>query len=202
MNRDVRKGRIGANILPAQESDGLKSERQQGDWIVFGLAHTRLWTLRTYILFIKTMKSRGLVKRIISVGPINNAYASQELEFANEHLGENVLIQLGALPADQVSRRLLHAEVALVASDPESLKKSGLFAALAAHAVPVISDVPTSLDDPPGRVIFRPVEIMNKAQILDSPEYDKRKKQLHHWFWKTRNWKTIELNMTSWMKEG
>lgn len=202
MNRDVRKGRTGANILPAQESDGLKSERQQGDWIVFGLAHTRLWTLRTYILFIKTMKSRGLVKRIISIGPINNAYASQELEFATEHLGEDVLIQLGALPADQVSRRLLHAEVALVASNPESLKKSGLFAALAAHALPVISDVPTSLNDPPGRIIFRPVEIMNKAQILSSPEYDKRKKQLHHWFWKTRNWKTIELNMTSWMKEG
>lgn len=202
MNRDVRRGRTGANILPAHESDGLKSERRQGDWVVFGLAHTRLWTLKNYILFIRAMKTRGSLRRIISIGPLNNSYAIQELEFANEHLGEGILVQLGPLSADEVSQRLLQAEAALVASAPESLRKSGLFAALAAHAVPVISDVPTSLNDPPGKAFFRPVEIMNKPQLLGSLEYDRRKKQLHHWFWKTRNWKTIELNMTSWMKEG
>lgn len=202
MNRDVRKGRIGANILPAHESDGLKSERQQGDWVVFGLAHTRLWTLKTYILFIKTMKSRGLIKRILAIGPINNIYAVEELAFAKEHLGEDVLIQLGALPADEVSRELLRAEVALVASSPETLRKSGSFAALAAHALPIICDVPSSLIDPPAKTLFKPAELMNKSHILSSSEYEKRKKQLHHWFWKTRNWKVIELNMTSWMQEG
>lgn|GEM_PF-1479031 len=202
MNKDVRKGRIGANILPAHESDGLRSERQQGDWIIFGLAHTRLWTLKTYILFIKTMKSRGLIKRILAIGPINNNYADQELEFANEHLGEDVLFQLGALPADEVSGELLQAEVALVASSPETLKKSGSFAALAAHALPIICDIPSNLSDPPARALFKPAELMNKSDILVSPEYEKRKKQLHHWFWRTRNWKVIELNMTSWMKEG
>lgn len=202
MNRNVRKGRIGANILPTHELDGLRSERQQGDWIVFGLAHTRLWTLKTYILFIKTMKSRGLLKRVLAIGPVNNSYSDQELKFANDHLGENVLFQLGALPAEQVSEELLRAEVALIASSPETLRKSGLFAALAAHAVPIICDVPSNLSDPPGRALFKPAELMNKSDILGSPEYEKRKKQLHHWFWRTRNWKVVELNMKSWLKEG
>ncbi|WP_407425930.1 hypothetical protein [Arcticibacter sp.] len=202
MIENVRKGRIGANILPTHELDGLTSERQQGDWVVFGLAHTRLWTLKTYIIFIKTMKARGLIKRVLAIGPINNSHADQELKFANEHLGENVLFQLGALPADEVSTQLLRAEAALIASSPETLKKSGLFAAVAAHALPVICDVPSNLLDPPGRALFKPAELMNKSNILVSPEYEKRKKQLHHWFWRTRNWKIVELNMKSWMKEG
>lgn len=202
MNRNVREGRIGVNILPGHESDGLASQRQQGDWVVFGLAHTRLWTLKTYILFIKTMKARGLIKRILSIGPVNNSYADQELEFANEHLGENVLIQLGALSADDVSAELLRAEIALVASSPETLKKSGSFAALAAHALPVICDIPSNLADPPAKALFKPAELMNRPDILMSSEHEKRKKQLHYWFWRTRNWKVIELNMTSWMKEG
>lgn len=202
MNRDVRNGRTVANILPAHESDGLKSERQQGDWVVFGLAHTRLWTLKTYILFIRTMKARGLVNRILAIGPLHNEYASQELEFAREHFGENFLVQLGALPAVDVSKELLNAEVALVASNPETLTKSGSFAAFAAHALPVICDFPSRLTDPPAKALFKPSELMNKSHILTSPEYEKRKKQLHHWFWRTRNWKRIELNMASWMKEG
>ncbi|PRY54501.1 hypothetical protein B0I27_102268 [Arcticibacter pallidicorallinus] len=202
MNKDVHKRRVGANILPAHEFDGIRSERQQGDWIIFGLAHTRLWTLKTYILFIKTMKSRGLLKRILAIGPVNNSYSNQEYQFAKDHLGENVLIQLGALPAEQVSEELLRAEVALIASSPEALKKSGLFAALAAHAVPVICDVPSNLSDPPAKALFKPAELMNKPEILRSPEYEKRKKQLHHWFWRTRNWKIVELNMKSWLKEG
>lgn len=202
MNRNVRKACTGANILPAHESDGLRSERHQGDWVIFGLAHTRLLTLKAYILFIKKMKSRGLVKRILAIGPINNSYASQELDFANEHLGADVLVQLGALPADDVSDELLRAELALVVSSSEALRKSGSFAALAAHALPVICDIPSNLIDPPGKALFKPAELMNRPHLLASPEYGRRKKQLHHWFWRTRNWKVIELNMTSWMKEG
>lgn len=202
MNEKNANSPVGANILPVDASDGLNSARKEGDWVIFGLAHTRLWTLQAYIIFIKMMQSRGVLKRILAVGPLGNKYAQQELDLANKQLGPDVLVQMGAVLPIELSKILLTSEAALVAQSSENLRKSGTFAALAAHAIPIICDVPINLQEPPGRSLFRPIEMMNKSGLLRTAESNRRRRQLHQWFWKAKSWKTIGINMTNWMKEG
>jgi len=50
---DIRMGRIGSNILPPYPEKGLNSERKIGKWIIFGLAHTRLWTIQAHMPLLK-----------------------------------------------------------------------------------------------------------------------------------------------------
>ncbi|MFD2573296.1 hypothetical protein ACFSUS_21825 [Spirosoma soli] len=190
---------VGANILPIEPGVGLTSAREAGVWVVFGLAHTRLWALQAYMPLLVEMHARGVLRQIRSIGPTDNNYALQEAALAEERFGAGMLVQLGVLKPAQVSEELLKAEAALVKQDADSLRKSGSFAALAAHGVSVVCEVPVTLDEPPGGAIFRPSELVVNPEIISNEESNRRRQQLHVWFWSTRSWEAIGENMLNWM---
>jgi hypothetical protein len=198
-NKKIRLSLVGANILPVNKEHGLNSVRKPGDWVIFGLAHTRLWTLQQHLPLITELFNNGIIKKIYAIGPIGNQFAEQELSLAAKNLGSNVLIQTGVLEPDEVSDMMLMAEAALVGQTADSLRKSGTFAALSAHAVPVVCEAPFSLDEPPGCAIFRPQELLNNQNLVSTTEGEKRRLLLHQWFWLTRSWEAIALDMQSWI---
>lgn len=198
-SKKVRLSLVGANILPVDKENGLTSIRKPGEWVIFGLAHTRLWTLQQHLPLIKELHNNGLIKKIYAIGPLNNHYADEELSLASGQLGPGVLIQTGTLDPGEVSAMMLTAEAALVGQTADSLRKSGTFAALSAHAVPVICEAPVTLDEPPGVAIFRPHELMTNQTLLSTIEGEKRRLLLHQWFWLTRSWEAIALDMQSWI---
>jgi hypothetical protein len=198
-SKKVRLSLVGANILPVDKEHGLTSIRKPGEWVVFGLAHTRLWTLQQHLPLIKELYHKGIIKKIYAIGPVNNQFANEELSIALKELGPDVLIQTGTLDPGEVSAVMLTAEAALVGQTADSLRKSGTFAALSAHAVPVICEAPASLDEPPGVAIFRPHELMTNQTLLSTTEGEKRRLLLHQWFWLTRSWEAIALDMQSWI---
>lgn len=195
----IQLGLVGANIVPTSREMGLESERQSGVWAVFGLAHTRLWALQAHLPLLKNLYAQGTFRQLHSIGPADNSYAREEAVFMEENFGKDVLIQLGSLQPEEVSRQLLHVEAAVVKQDADSLYKSGSFSALAAHAVPVVCEVPTSLNNPPGKALFRPNEVQENPAIIRNEEGKKRRQQLHNWFWSTRSWEAIGQDMRLWM---
>jgi hypothetical protein len=196
----IRLSLVGANILPFDKAYGLNSTRTPGDWLIFGLAHTRLWTLQQHLNLIKELQSKGVIKRIYAIGPKDNTFSDQEQALANSKFGPGFLIQMGTLVAEEVSKMMLNAEAALVGQTADSLRKSGTFAALSAHAVPVICEAPITLDEPPGYAIIRPDELRGNNELISSTEGEKRRQLLHQWFWLTRSWEAIALDMHTWIR--
>jgi hypothetical protein len=72
---------------------------------------------------------------------------------------------------------------------------------LAAHAVPIICEVDTQLDYPPGAALFQPNEVLANPGLLTSAEGERRRRQLHHWFWTTRSWEAIGQSLHTWLQE-
>jgi hypothetical protein len=198
---NIRIHPIGSNIVPAHREAGFLSERQPGEWLVFGLPHTRLWAIEAHLPLLKAMHSQGLLRRIQSIGPVDTKFARQEKDLVASTIGPDLLVQLGALAPDEISKQLLRAEAALVGLNSNGLKKSGTFAALAAHAVPIICEVDTQLDYPPGAALFQPNEVLANPGLLTSAEGERRRRQLHHWFWTTRSWEAIGQSLHTWLQE-
>jgi len=61
-SKKVRLSLVGANILPVDKENGLTSIRKAGEWVIFGLAHTRLWTLQQHLPLIKELYNKGVIK--------------------------------------------------------------------------------------------------------------------------------------------
>lgn len=190
---------IGSNILPVNKISGLESNRQKGKWIIFGLAHTRYWTLQKHLTVLKDLYDKGVLKQLIVIGPIENTYAQKEAALAEKHFGPGFLKQLGVLSSEEVSEQMLGAEAALIGQTADSLNKSGTFSALAAHGVPVIGDVSATLSEPPGSAIFHPSEFKTDNNVIFTPDGEKRRVQLYNWFWLTRSWEALALDMRNWM---
>jgi len=199
---NVRLNAVGSNILPSTREAGLLSERQPGNWLVFGLPHTRLWAIEAHLAVLKTAHAQGRLRRIYAVGPTDSVFARQEKELVRANLGEDVLVQLGALGPAEVSERMLNAEAALVGLNANGLKKSGTFAALAAHAVPIICEVDTQLDQPPGLAFLQPAEVLANPNLLTEPESERRRRLLHQWFWDNRSWEAIGQSLQAWLQEA
>jgi hypothetical protein len=198
---NVRLNAVGSNILPPTREAGLLSERQPGSWLVFGLPHTRLWALEAHLPLLKAAHSKGQLRHLYAVGPTDTAFARQEKDLISKALGEEVLVQLGALGPAEVSAQMLNAEAALVGLNANGLKKSGTFAALAAHAVPIICEVDTQLDQPPGPAFLQPTEVLTNPALLTGPESERRRRLLHQWFWDNRSWEAIGHSLQDWLRE-
>lgn len=198
---NVRVHPIGSNIVPTHPEAGFLSERQPGEWIVFGLSHTRLWSLEAHLPLLKAMHEQGRLHHIRSVGPVDTKFARQEKELIFTAIGPGILVQLGALEPDEISKQLLRAEAALVGLNANGLKKSGTFAAMAAHAVPVICEADKDLDYPPGMALFQPSEVLADPSVLTSVAGESRRRQLHAWFWATRSWEAIGQSLHTWLQE-
>lgn len=197
----IRINPIGANILPTNRSMGLRSPRQAGVWVVFGLAHSRLWAIQAHLSLLRSLCAQGRLRQLRAVGPTGNSYARREANLIARSLGPKVLFQLGPLPPAEVSQQLLLAEAGLTGQSPDSLRKSGTFAALAAHGVPVICEAPASLAEPPGSALFRPAELLHNPELIASSVGDERRRRLHEWFWSTRSWEAIGQGVREWIGE-
>jgi hypothetical protein len=202
LRSNVRLHAVGSNILPIHHEAGLSSERQSGEWIVFGLSHTRLWSIEAHLNFLKEVYNRGLLRHIRTIGPVDTKFARQEKELVEKELGPGVLVQLGALEPAEISRELLRAEAALVGLNANGLKKSGTFAALAAHVVPIICEVDKQLESPPGETLFQPTEVLADPSLFTNAEGTHRRRLLHEWFWSTRSWEAIGQSLHAWLQEA
>ena len=191
---------VGSNILPPTPDAGLTSTRQPGTWLVFGLPHTRFWALRAHLDTLRALHERGVLRQIHAIGPVDTTYARQELALISKALGPGVLVQLGALAPAEVSVQLLGAEAALVGLNADGLKKSGTFAALAAHAVPVICKVNPALAQPPGAALLQPAEVLADPLLVTNAEGERRRQQLHAWFWANRSWEAIGQALHYWLQ--
>jgi hypothetical protein len=198
---NVRVHPIGSNIVPNHPEEGFLSERQLGEWLVFGLSHTRLWALEAHLPLLKAMHKQGRLRHIRSIGPIDTKFARQEKELISNAISSDILLQLGALEPNEISQQLLVAEAALVGLNANGLKKSGTFAAMAAHAVPVICEADKDLDYPPGMALFQPSEVLADPNVLSSAAGESRRRQLHAWFWTTRSWEAIGQSLHTWLQE-
>jgi hypothetical protein len=198
-NQNVKILNVGANIFPADLNEGLISVRESGLWVIFGLPHTRLQTLKTYHRIINILIKSKLIHVIMSIGPSGGNLGKEELMYAEETFGKNRLQQTGSLSVGKVSDLLVRAQGALIGQTADSLRKSGSFAAVAAHATPVMCDVPATLLDPPGLSMFRPEELEADPAIFEL-EKAKRSKELHNWYWNTRSWDAIASDLRNWMK--
>ncbi|SEL24973.1 hypothetical protein [Parapedobacter koreensis] len=191
---------IGANISAPPDINVLKTNRQHGVWVIFGLPHTRLWTLKKNITLIRELVGRGNIIQIKAIGPKSGQYSNEEIKFANENLGKETYIQLGVLSDSHISYELLKVEGAFVGQTYDSITKSGTFLSIVAHGVPVICDVDKALQDPPSDGLFRPKELLNGYDIVMKKSNDRTKKMLE-WYHKRRTWKAIGENLTDWMSQ-
>lgn len=198
---DVRLNAVGSNILPATREAGLLSKRQPGDWLVFGLPHTRLWAIEAHLAVLKEAHAQGRLRHIYAVGPTDSAFARQEKEVVSKNIGEEVLVQLGPLGPAEVSAQMLKVEAALVGLNANGLKKSGTFAALAAHAVPIICAVDAHLDQPPGPAFIQPADLLTNPALLGEATSDHSRRLLHQWFWDNRSWEVIGNSLHTWLQE-
>ncbi|QJD80122.1 hypothetical protein [Spirosoma rhododendri] len=195
----VKMGTVGANVLPSEPEQGFLSQRQPGVWATFGMAHTRLWAMQAHKELLQSLFERGHLTSLLAIGPVDNTYADQEAAFAQQAFGPGKLVQLGALSPGDVSKHLLSVEAAVIRQDADSLPKSGSFASLASHGVPVICDAPDGLVQPPHGGFFLPREVMADPALLLNDEGVVRRRLLHDWFWSTRSWQTIGRDMHTWM---
>lgn len=190
---------VGANIYPPANVSPLSVERSKGIWVIFGLSHTRLWTLKANIDLVKKLLANGGLKEIRAIGPYADSYGQEEAAFASEHLGKGVLIQLGKLPADEISKELLNAKGAFVGQTADSLIKSGTFLSMAAHGVPVVCNVPEVITNPPREALFQPRELIANPELLDN-EATTRTKIMLGWYKETRSWQAIGSSFINWMQ--
>jgi hypothetical protein len=197
-NMRINNGLVGANILPQKREDGLVTSRENGVWSIFGLSHTRLWTLQKYKEFILKMSALGEVKEIRLIGPNNDQTGVLELEYIDSYFKALVINRLGSLSAKEINTELLKTSAGLIGQTGDSIKKSGTFAALAAYGVPLICDVTADLTDPLAESFFHSNELINDFTIFEK-EKIQRSKKLHKWFWETRSWDAIGENIFNFM---
>jgi hypothetical protein len=198
-NTPMDSGLVGANILPHNKEDGILASRENGVWSVFGLSHTRLWTLQKHKQFILKMAAVGSVKEIRLIGPFNDHSGTLELEYIQKHFENIEVKQLGILSAEEINFELLKTSAGLIGQTGDSIKKSGTFAALAAYGVPLICDVSGDLIDPPFESFFNIKELIEDYTSFEK-EKIQRSEKLHDWFWRTRSWDVIGKRVFNFMK--
>jgi hypothetical protein len=117
---------------------------------IFGLPNTRLTALRRHGRLLKAMISAELVESILLIGKSDRSarHAQRVAEHQRQIGGQWRL--LFDLPPIQVAEALAECDVGLIANEPDTLTKSGVFAALATNGVvAVVADSPHVPVPPP-----------------------------------------------------
>lgn len=200
--REVWRLPIGSAIVPGSPDEGVHSARVRSRWVVFGLSHTRLWTLKKYLTALKAFKASGVCTEVVAIGPADDAYAAEEKALAIEAFGEGFVQWRGALGGAQASGEFLSAGAALIGQNADSLSKSSSFAAMAAHAIPVICDLDRAVEDPPSRYFVPTEELRATPRFLEGADCDRRRLALHAWFSAHRSWEAVGRQFVRWMDQG
>ena len=135
---------IGSNILPighrpvsrncADAEDGFR-------FVVFGLPRTRLWALERHWRLLRALHETGALKSITLLGRPHDSGDDRVWEKLRRLVGAEGKWNLRFdLSVDDISRELLVHDFGLLANEPDTLTKSGVFAAFATHGVvPIVS---------------------------------------------------------------
>jgi len=189
---------VGANIFPPTHIDVLKTNRKPGSWIIFGLSHTRLWTLQANIKLIKELIRRGHITEIRAIGPTGDRYGKEEITYARLKLGDGFYTQLGVLSNSNISTELLSAEGAFISQTNDSIVKSGTFLSMVAHGVPIVCDIRQAIVELPSDSFFDRAELLNNYKIIKI-EAKARTEKMLNWYHKKRSWQVIGSSILSWM---
>jgi glycosyltransferase involved in cell wall biosynthesis len=105
---------------------------------VFGLPNTRLTALRRHGRLLRALVSAGLVDSMLLIGKSDHSPRYlQRLAEQQRQIG-GVWRSFFDLPPMQVAETLADCDVGLVANEPDTLTKSGVFAALSTNGVVAI----------------------------------------------------------------
>jgi hypothetical protein len=131
---------IGSNI-PVTQTGGEFTAILPFKFVLFGLAKTRLWALERHWQLLRALNEAGLVDSITLLGKHGQAADARAAEDFSKHIGGGVnWHDRFDLSAEEISRELSAHDFGLLANEPDTLTKSGVFAALASHGVvPIVS---------------------------------------------------------------
>jgi hypothetical protein len=134
---------IGSNI-PVAEDPLQRDGATAGHGfrvVVFGLPRTRLWALERHCSLLRTLTDAGALDSITLLGKPNATLDEGAWQKLKSHIGPIPRWHLRFdLSTGQISRELIRHDLGLLPNEIDTLTKSGVFAAFAAHGVlPVLS---------------------------------------------------------------
>ncbi len=175
---------IGSNIPASAPVDFHRAPAPGGklNGVVFGLANTRLWALQKHRELLVALARDQRLQTITLLGKQEKSPTSlAEIAALRAALGPDVAWEERSnLDAAAISEILARQDFGLISNSPETLTKSGVFAALLLHGVIAIvpgeagGAVPAALRDyvlvdEPGTIRLGPV-----VQSLEEPERSRR----------------------------
>ncbi|MFN2508780.1 MAG: hypothetical protein ABR589_08410 [Chthoniobacterales bacterium] len=177
---------VGSNIRRISTAEPA---REDGMAVLFGLQRARNRALREIHSDLKSLASKGLITKLITVGKANTRDDEAEesrllLELNLAHGFE----QRGALPEAEVSMLLSRAGFGISAQDGLSFTKSGVFMAYAAHELNILSPYGDPLGPEPLCWLTHPSELLRG---LSADELKSRAQNLCAWQERTASWPYI-----------
>lgn len=172
---------VPSNIRPAT-ANPFSGERRRGEFVIFGLPFSRLQTIQLFRDSISAWGKTGRLRVLHLVGPRDEKFSAQADDILAQCLPPNAIVQHGALPAAEISLRLLGAEFCLSPVTKLTWSKSSSFMAFAAHGCPIVSMEQTS--SPPLHETIPP------ADVATITETDARQKAgaLREWYSRNADW--------------
>jgi hypothetical protein len=145
---------IGSNIALAAEPNISVRTRAAGEglrFVVFGLARTRIWALESHWKLLRALQAAGALHSVTLLGKPYGSQDEKTWQGLKHKVGADVRWNLRFdLGAAEISRELLAHDFGLLANEPDTLMKSGVFAAFATHGViPLISQRKATPVTPP-----------------------------------------------------
>ena len=142
---------IGSNIARVPEPDDRRRSAKGFRFILFGLARSRLWALERHEKLLRALPADGVLHSVTLLGKPNAPQDERAWRTFKARLGAEASWNMRFnLSADEISRELLAHDFGLLANEPDTLTKSGVFAAFAAHGViPVIASGKSARWAPP-----------------------------------------------------
>ena len=173
---------VGSNIQPLQTASPTRRPRLA---VLFGLAGTRIRTLRTMRSDLQALAARGRISRIITAGAGDSE--QEQTLLAGLDLSEG-FEQRGAVSELEISATLSSASFGISDQDELSLTKSGTFMAYASHALNVLSPHAACSKPEPICWLTAPGEILDGVA---QSELEQRATHLLEWQRRTASWSHI-----------
>jgi hypothetical protein len=165
---------------------------------LFGLARTRLWALTRHWRLLRALSDAGAIDFITLLGKPNSAQDERAWRSLKKRIGPKARWNLRFnLPIEQISQELIHHDLGLLPNEPETLTKSGVFAAFATHGIiPVLchqtgANVPLPLRE----IVIARDDTRNVAELRrlhdDPRELVKRREELIAFAARELSWSRI-----------
>jgi hypothetical protein len=133
---------IGSNVpVVSERSANRGSAGDKLRLVSFGLAKTRLWALERHWKLLRQLNERGAVECITLLGKHGEAQDTRTEDSFLQRIGPGVnWHRRFDLSAKELSHELHQHDLGILANEPNTLTKSGVFAALANHGVvPIVA---------------------------------------------------------------